>query len=129
MGVEWLIIKRRLNKGGKMSTTAKVTSLMSVLLMSMFAIAADANKTVTMNEIDATGKVTPIGSVQLSETSYGVLFTPNLTNLPPGLHGFHLHEKPNCDNTTEKGKVVVAGAAGGHWDPEHTMHHEGPYAQ
>lgn len=89
------------------------------------AYAAD----VAMNEIDAAGKTTAIGTVTLSETPYGVLFTPNLHGLPTGMHGFHLHEKPDCANTTAGGVVTVAGAAGGHWDPLHTGKHEGPYGE
>jgi len=84
---------------------------------------------VMMNEVDATGGVIPVGTVSLTETPYGVLLTPNLTGLPAGLHGFHLHEKPNCANTLVDGVVTVAGAAGGHWDPDHAGKHEGPYAQ
>ncbi|MET3108843.1 Cu-Zn family superoxide dismutase [Oxalobacteraceae bacterium GrIS 2.11] len=84
---------------------------------------------VTMNEIDAAGKVTAVGTVSLMESPYGVIFTPNLTGLPPGMHGFHVHEKPNCSNTTVDGVVTVAGAAGGHWDPDHAAKHEGPYGQ
>ncbi|EGH49764.1 copper/Zinc superoxide dismutase, partial [Pseudomonas syringae pv. pisi str. 1704B] len=34
----------------------------------------------------------PIGSVTVSETQYGLLFTPNLKELPAGIHGFHVHE-------------------------------------
>ena len=102
------------------------TVLAAVLSVSAISVyAAD----VVMNEIDASGKTTAIGTVTLSETPYGVLFTPNLHGLPTGMHGFHLHEKPNCANTTVDGVVAVAGAAGGHWDPMHTGKHEGTYVQ
>ena len=84
---------------------------------------------VTMHELDATGKVTAIGTVALTETPYGVQFTPNLNGLPSGMHGFHLHEKPSCANTGSDGAVTVAGAAGSHWDPDHAGKHEGPYGQ
>ncbi len=98
------------------------------LLLSIFSLSALAVD-VAINEVDAAGKVTPIGTVAVTQTPYGVLFTPNLTGLPPGLHGFHLHEKPDCGNSTKDGVVTVAGAAGSHWDPEHTGKHEGPYGQ
>ncbi len=43
-----------------------------------------------------------------------------LTGLAPGLHGFHVHEKPSCDAATRDGVAVAALAAGGHLDPAGT---------
>ncbi|MES2141854.1 MAG: superoxide dismutase [Cu-Zn] SodC [Pseudomonadota bacterium] len=60
-----------------------------------------------------------IGTISAKETAKGVRFTPNLHGLPPGLHGFHVHQNPSClDNGM---------AAGDHLDPQHTNHHLGPY--
>jgi len=61
----------------------------------------------------------PIGTVKADDTIYGLLLTPNLKGLPPGLHGFHIHEGTSCGNH--------GMAAQGHLDPEHTMQHMGPY--
>lgn len=83
--------------------------------------------TVPLNLVDSTGKVKGIGTVKVSTSSYGVIFTPNLNGLPPGLHGFHMHQKPDCGPMEKDGKTVAAGAAGGHYDPENTGRHEGPY--
>ncbi len=63
----------------------------------------------------------PVGSVTLSDTKYGLLITPNLQNLSPGWHGFHIHQNPSCADNGE--------AAGPHLDPKDTTHHLGPYAQ
>lgn len=60
-----------------------------------------------------------IGNVTFVSSPYGVLIEPDLKNLSPGMHGFHIHEKPYCD---DKGL-----AAGGHWDPANTGKHLGPY--
>lgn len=60
-----------------------------------------------------------IGGVEITETKKGLLFTPSLSNLSEGEHGFHIHEKPSCDNH--------GMAAGGHFDPEKTKTHLGPY--
>lgn len=60
-----------------------------------------------------------VGTVVISETKYGLLFTPHLTGLTPGIHGFHVHEKPFCDKN--------GMSAGGHFDPTHTNKHRGPY--
>jgi len=61
----------------------------------------------------------PIGEIIIKKIRYGVLFTPNLHDLPPGMHGFHLHQKPNCSNR--------GMAAGGHYDPRRTKRHLGPF--
>lgn len=72
--------------------------------------------------IDLTTPTIPgkqIGTVTAIDTKYGLLLTPNLSNLPPGLHGFHIHEKPYCANS--------GMTAGGHLDSNHTNKHLGPY--
>ncbi len=62
-----------------------------------------------------------IGTIVASEKAYGVLLTPNLHNLPPGLHGFHIHQNPSClDNGM---------AAGDHFDPSQSKQHLGPYGK
>lgn len=64
----------------------------------------------------------------ISETPYGLLFTPSLKALPAGVHGFHVHEKGSCEPGMKDGKAVAALAAGGHFDPQKTGKHLGPYA-
>lgn len=62
-----------------------------------------------------------IGRIIATQKPYGVLLIPNLHNLPPGLHGFHIHQNPSClDNGM---------AAGDHFDPYHSSHHLGPYGK
>ena len=70
-----------------------------------------------------------IGMIAVSDSSYGLLLQPNLSSLPPGLHGFHVHEHANCGSEIKDGKVVPGLAAGGHFDPEKTGKHEGPYGK
>lgn len=60
-----------------------------------------------------------IGNVIATKSPYGVIFTPHLKDLPPGIHGFHIHTNPSC---ADSGK-----AAGGHLDPAKTDMHLGPY--
>ncbi len=60
-----------------------------------------------------------IGYVIATDTQYGLLLTPHLKSLPAGVHGFHIHEHPNCDH--------AAMVAGNHLDPVHTSKHLGPY--
>ena len=49
-----------------------------------------------------------------------------LKALPPGPHGFHVHQNGSCQPTTANNQPVPAGAAGGHYDPQNTGKHEGP---
>jgi superoxide dismutase, Cu-Zn family len=76
-----------------------------------------------------TGVGKNIGSVRAEDTEYGLLLTPNLTDLSTGIHGFHVHEKPDCGPAEKDGNTVPGLAAGGHYDPEGTGKHEGPYSQ
>ncbi|HHF7347804.1 TPA: superoxide dismutase family protein [Legionella feeleii] len=62
-----------------------------------------------------------IGQVVFTDTELGLLIKPNLTTLPPGLHGFHLHQHPDCGDTGMH--------AGGHYDPQNTNSHQGPYGK
>jgi Cu/Zn superoxide dismutase len=42
----------------------------------------------------------PLGTVEFSALSHGVLITFDLHDLPPGAHGIHLHTAGNCDAKT-----------------------------
>ena len=94
----------------------------SALLLSAGSFAAD---NVTMNFADADGK--SAGQISLEQTSFGLVLTPALTGLPPGLHGFHVHENPSCAAKEKDGKQVAALAAGGHYDPAGSKKHGTPW--
>ncbi len=89
--------------------------------------AAQAEITVQMNTVDEKGSGESIGHVVISKTAYGVVFTPSLAGLPPGLHGFHVHQNPSCEPGEKEGKMVPALAAGGHYDPSSAAHHGLPW--
>ena len=68
------------------------------------------------------------GTVTITMTEFGAKFTPDIKGLDEaGVRGFHIHAKGSCDATEKDGKVVPAGAAGGHWDPGNTNAHKGPW--
>ena len=94
-----------------------------------WAGAATADITVTMNQVDARGSGPAMGTITVSETPYGVLFTPALSGLPAGAHGFHMHVNPSCGPSEKDGKPEAGWSAGGHFDPEKTGKHEGPYGK
>ncbi len=83
------------------------------------AVSAKASVVVHMHWVDQKGHSKKMGTVRADDTIYGLLLTPNLQGLSPGVHGFHVHVMPSCDNH--------AMAAGGHLDPMRTGVHHGPY--
>lgn len=56
-----------------------------------------------------------LGAIALIETPNGVLIQPNLENLPPGRHAFHIHQTGRCDPPDFQ-------SAGGHYNPTGAAH-------
>jgi Cu-Zn family superoxide dismutase len=83
--------------------------------------------TVTMNLVTPQGVGKEIGTVTLSDSPYGLILQPHLKGLQPGIHGFHVHQNPDCGPAKEGEKMIPGLAAGGHFDPGNTGRHEGPY--
>ncbi len=81
---------------------------------------------VTMNTVTADGVGASIGTITIKEAKDGVTLEPKLKGLPPGEHGFHIHQNPSCEPAEKDGKKVAALAAGGHLDPADTKAHKGP---
>jgi len=88
---------------------------------------ANETKEIGIHRVSAEGAQELIGTVTIREHEYGVLLKPDIENLEPGLHGFHLHENPDCSPAKKDGEQAAAGAAGGHYDPEGTDKHRGPF--
>lgn len=88
---------------------------------------AEESLKVTMTLATAGGPGKSVGSITAVQTPYGVVLTPDLNGLAPGIHGFHVHQFPDCAPKEQDGKQVPALAAGGHYDPAKTGRHEGPY--
>lgn len=97
----------------------------------LWAVPAAAQNQPTSTPLDARavfmnkdGKT--IGSATLIDTPNGVLIRADVAELPPGPHGFHIHEVGRCD---------AAGgfeSAGGHYSPRGAKHgywvKDGPHA-
>lgn len=94
-----------------------------ILLLSGVVFAEDVNIKVNLVNDQGIGK--SIGTITISEGPKGLIFTPKLTGLTPGLHGFHVHQNPDCAAAMKDGKQVPGLAAGGHYDPVATGKHEG----
>lgn len=102
---------------------------LTLLLAAGLAPAAWAEISVSMNAVDEKGAGKAIGTVTISENQYGLVFTPDLEGLSPGLHGFHVHENGDCGPSQKDGKVTPAGAAGGHFDPKKSGQHGAPWGE
>lgn len=86
-----------------------------VLSMSVMA----QTLTTTVYRTAKKGQGSSMGSIVFKDTVHGLLIIPALHGLSPGLHGLHIHVKPDCSN--------LGMAANGHFDPDHTGKHLGPY--
>jgi len=108
----------------KTRTGWAVSAVVALLAGTPVALAADLRA--TMDRATPEGPGEPIGTVTVTVGQAGAVFKLDLKGLPPGPHGFHVHENGACGPTTANATRVPAGAAGGHWDTEHTGKHEGP---
>ncbi|WP_406604338.1 superoxide dismutase [Cu-Zn] SodC [Bartonella gliris] len=97
--------------------------LAALAFLTCNATALAASMQVKIYKLEENNTKNSIGTIDIEENIYGLIFAPNLSTLPEGFHGFHIHINPSCD--TKDG--VIGGAAGGHYDPEHTNKHLGPY--
>ena len=102
----------------------------AVLLVAM-TVAGEAEaqtKSATVNMISADGVGAAIGTISFRDTRQGLYIEPKLTGLPPGPHGFHIHQNPNCGPGPGANNAPAPGmAAGGHYDPKSANKHRGPH--
>lgn len=63
----------------------------------------------------ADSKGAKVGTATLKETPKGVSLALQVSNLPPGIHGFHIHTVGVCEPPDFK-------SAGGHFNPEGKKH-------
>jgi superoxide dismutase, Cu-Zn family len=104
----------------------KKALLAAVVMSFLVALPLFAAETVVpMNLVNEQGVGKVIGTITISEGPKGLVFTPQLADLTPGLHGFHVHQNPDCSAGMKEGKQVPGLAAGGHYDPAMTGKHEG----
>lgn len=82
-----------------------------------------------VNFVNEHGIGKDIGTITASDSQYGLLLVPQLSGLSAGIHGFHVHQNPDCGPAVKDSKQVAALAAGGHLDPAGAGRHEGPYGK
>src|SRR4051794_29053469 len=100
-----------------------------VWLMAACGGATAAELRAEMHRATPSGPGEAVGTVTIADIPQGAAITTDLTGMPPGPHGFHVHENGSCQPATSNGQTVPAGAAGGHFDPQHTGKHAGPQGQ
>ncbi len=84
--------------------------MLSIALMAIGVQAETGVATIKGTDMNSLLK----GTVTLMDTSAGLKVAAHLTGLPPGQHGFHIHEFGSCED--------MGKAAGGHYNPENAMH-------
>lgn len=110
----------------RLAWTGAAVGVLATLGFAAPALAA-SSVVVPMALVTAQGTGASVGQITLSDAADGVSIALDLHGLPPGAHGFHLHERPSCAPSSGTGGALApAGAAGGHFDPEHTQKHLGP---
>lgn len=105
----------------------KLFIMLFVMFISGYAFADEL--VIRMHLVNEQGLSRNIGTVTATDSQYGLILVPQLADLPAGLHGFHVHQNPDCSHAVKEGKHVAALAAGGHLDPAETGRHEGPYGK
>jgi Cu-Zn family superoxide dismutase len=65
-----------------------------------FGVSSFAHASLEIVMLSMQGK--PMGYVRADDTSYGVMFTPYLQHLSPGIHGFHIHTCSSCAFQNER---------------------------
>jgi Cu-Zn family superoxide dismutase len=108
----------------------KKVLILGILILMSYGIAQAGDLQVKMHLLTQNGLGEAIGTVTISKTEYGLVFTPQLERLSPqGLHGFHVHQNPSCMPAEKDGKMVPGLAAGSHYDPAETGMHGTPFGK
>lgn len=76
--------------------------------------------------ISNNGQEEQIGMVFFTDTPSGTKIKVDVSGLPPGPHGFHIHEGNSCAAGEKDGQMIPGLKAGGHYDPGKTGVHAGP---
>lgn len=95
----------------------------------MFGMAHADTLKVPVNAITDQGVSEEIGTITFVDADRdeaGIDILVELTALPEGEHGMHIHENASCQPAESNGKMMAGMAAGGHLDPAGTKTHAGP---
>jgi len=89
--------------------------LMVIPFALVFAACAHSKGPMATATLDSTSGSTAKGTVHFQNAGDdGIEVVADLTGVPPGVHGFHVHEKGDCGNNAQN--------AGGHFNPNSMVH-------
>jgi Cu-Zn family superoxide dismutase len=89
--------------------------LFSITLLLFVSCASMSSGPSASATLSPTSGSTATGTVKLTQLGDGsVRVTVDLTGVPPGVHGFHIHDKGDCGDN--------GNAAGGHFNPAASAH-------
>ena len=91
----------------------KLMLISGLALLLAGLVFAKSGATAKADLVDSKGA--NVGTVKLQETSKGVSVAIAVSNLPPGVHGFHIHAVGKCE-------APGFTTAGGHFNPEGKKH-------
>lgn len=86
--------------------------LIAGLALGLICGTSSATLAANANLVGKDGK--SVGTITLTETPHGVMIKAELNGLPPGGHGFHIHENGSC--------TPDFATAGGHFNPDGKGH-------
>jgi Cu-Zn family superoxide dismutase len=100
----------------KLSLAFRFLAAAASLALAGFA-RADSSVSSAIAVISATSGNSVAGTVRFTQTDAGVKVVADISGLPPGKHGFHIHEYGDISDGAKAMKT------GGHFDPAGTHHH------
>jgi Cu-Zn family superoxide dismutase len=91
----------------------KLLLLSGILCLLVCSISLQAAKKAKADLLNTKGE--PVGTATFTEKANGVQLDLKVSNLPPGLHGFHIHSVGRC-------QAPDFASAGPHFNPEGRQH-------
>jgi Cu-Zn family superoxide dismutase len=101
------------NFAGGTSMIKRLLLLFGILTLMACPLSVQAAKKAKADLLNAKGA--PVGTATFSQKSNGVQLDLKVSNLSPGLHGFHIHSVGKCEAPDFK-------SAGPHFNPEGKQH-------
>ena len=84
----------------------KLFSLLTAIFFFAVSPAFANDLTYPINLITPDGIGGSVGNITIENSDYGLLITPDVKGLAPGVHGFHIHANASCDAAEKDGQLV-----------------------